>query len=121
MKTCVVSQPTFLPWLGWFDLADQGDVMVILDDVAFSKQSWQQRNRIRSPRGLEYLTVPVKTSGRLGQPISECEVAGDKLSKDRVYINLIRGDEFWGIGGETYSNEELGVYAAKFGDGQPLD
>lgn len=37
-KTCVISQPTFLPWLGWFDLADQGDVMIILDDVPFSKQ-----------------------------------------------------------------------------------
>lgn len=72
---CVVSQPTFLPWLGWFDLADQSDVMVILDDVAFSKQSWQQRNRIRTRNGLEYLSVPVKTAGRFGQKISECELA----------------------------------------------
>lgn len=74
-KTCVISQPTFLPWLGWFDLADQGDVMIILDDVAFSKQSWQQRNRIRTHNGLEFLSVPVKTSGRLGQRILECELA----------------------------------------------
>lgn len=74
-KVCVISQPTFLPWLGWFDLVDQGDVMVILDDVPFSKQSWQQRNRIRTPNGLEFLTVPVKTSGRLGQGIWECELA----------------------------------------------
>ncbi len=73
-KMCVIAQPTFLPWLGWFDLADQADVMIILDDVAFSKQSWQQRNRIRSRNGLEYLTVPVKTSGRLGQGIAECEL-----------------------------------------------
>jgi hypothetical protein len=71
---CVVSQPTFLPWLGWFDLADQADVMVILDDVAFSKQSWQQRNRIRTRNGLEYLSVPVKTAGRFGQKIIECEL-----------------------------------------------
>jgi hypothetical protein len=74
-KTCVISQPTFLPWLGWFDLADQGDVMIILDDVAFSKQSWQQRNRIRTPNRLEFLSVPVKTSGRLGQRIMDCELA----------------------------------------------
>jgi hypothetical protein len=73
-KTCVILQPTFLPWLGWFDLADQGDVMVILDDVAFSKQSWQQRNRIRTPNGLDFLTVPVKSSGRLGQRIADCEL-----------------------------------------------
>lgn len=71
--TCVISQPTFLPWLGWFDLADQSDVTVILDDVQFSKQSWQQRNRIRTRNGLEYLSVPVKTAGRLGQLILDCE------------------------------------------------
>lgn len=74
-KVCVIGQPTFLPWVGWFDLADQADVLVILDDVAFSKQSWQQRNRIRTRNGLEFLTVPVKTAGRLGQAISECELA----------------------------------------------
>lgn len=50
--------------------------MVILDDVAFSKQSWQQRNRIRTRNGLEFLSVPVKTSGRLGQRIMDCELAG---------------------------------------------
>lgn len=72
---CAIMQPTFLPWLGWFDLADQVDVMVLLDDVAFSKQSWQQRNRIRTPNGLEFLSVPVKTSGRLGQKILDSELA----------------------------------------------
>jgi hypothetical protein len=74
-KTCVIPQPTFLPWLGWFDLADQGGVMIILDDVPFSKQSWQQRNRIRTRNGLEFLSVPAKTAGRLGQRILDCELA----------------------------------------------
>ncbi len=83
-KTCVISQPTFLPWLGWFDLADQADVMVILDDVAFSKQSWQQRNRIRTRNGLEFLCVPVKTSGRLGQLILDCELADQPFVKKMV-------------------------------------
>ena len=72
--SCAVSQPTFLPWLGWFDLVDQVDLFVILDDVAFSKQSWQQRNRIRTARGLEFVSVPVKTAGRMGQNISDCEL-----------------------------------------------
>lgn len=83
-KVCVISQPTFLPWLGWFDLADQADVMVILDDVAFSKQSWQQRNQIRTARGLEFLTVPVKTTGRMGQRIDECEIAGQHFLRKMI-------------------------------------
>jgi hypothetical protein len=74
-KTCVIAQPTFLPWLGWFDLADQSEVTILLDDVQFSKQSWQQRNRVRTPNGLEFLSVPVITAGRLGQRIDECELA----------------------------------------------
>lgn len=70
-----ILQPTFLPWLGWFDIADQVDMLVILDDVAFSKQSWQQRNRIRTANGLEYCSVPVFTTGRTGQLICEVEIS----------------------------------------------
>src|SRR5258708_20449780 len=79
MKSDVVAivQPTFLPWAGWFDVADEGDLLILLDDVAFSKQSWQQRNRLRTPEGLSYVTVPVRTAGRLGQRIIDTEIAGD--------------------------------------------
>lgn len=75
-KTVAIAQPTFLPWVGWFDLADQVEELILLDDVAFSKQSWQQRNRIRTRDGLDFLSVPVKTSGRFGQRILVCELAG---------------------------------------------
>ena len=53
-------QPTYLPWLGYFDLMDHVDAFVFLDDVQFSKQSWQQRNRIKTAAGPQWLTVPVK-------------------------------------------------------------
>ncbi len=69
-----VSQPTYLPWIGYFDLIDQVDVFVLLDDVQFEKQSWQQRNRIKTPLGLQWLTVPVMFRGRLGQFIKDVEV-----------------------------------------------
>lgn len=79
-----IAQPTFLPWVGWFDLADQVDLFIVLDDVAFSKQSWQQRNRIRTRNGLEFLTVPVKSSGRLGQQIMDCELADQPFAKKMI-------------------------------------
>jgi hypothetical protein len=78
-RSCAISQPTFLPWVGWFDLVDQSDVMIILDDVQFSKQSWQQRNRVRTRAGLTYLTVPVRTAGRLGQRIIDCKLVDDRF------------------------------------------
>jgi hypothetical protein len=52
-------QPTFLPWLGYFALIDQADVFVFLDDVQFSKQSWQSRNRVSGPNGPVLLSLPV--------------------------------------------------------------
>lgn len=75
-----ISQPAYLPWSGFFDLVDQVDQFVLLDDAQFVKQSWHQRNRIKSPTGLLWLTVPVVFRGLLGQPL--CEV-------------MIRDTEFW--------------------------
>lgn len=69
-----ITQPTYLPWLGYFDLIDQVDVLVILDSVQFEKRSWQQRNRIKMPAGLQWLTVPVAVGGRRGQLIDQVEI-----------------------------------------------
>lgn len=71
---CVTMQPTYLPWLGYFDLIDQSTVCVFLDNVQFAKRSWQQRNQIRTPKGLEWLTVPVRVKGQYHQLISEVEI-----------------------------------------------
>jgi len=69
-----IAQPTYLPWLGYLDLIDQVDAFVLLDHVQFEKQSWQHRNRIKTPTGLQWLTVPVIFRGRFGQSICEVEI-----------------------------------------------
>ena len=69
-----INQPTYLPWIGYFDLIDQVDLFVIFDSVQFEKQSWQQRNRIKTPTGLQWLTVPVRFRGRFGQLIKDVEI-----------------------------------------------
>jgi len=66
-------QPTYLPWRGYFDLIQDADTFVLLDNVQFSPQSWQQRNRIRQPDGrLHWLTVPVKKPHL--QPLNQIEI-----------------------------------------------
>jgi hypothetical protein len=87
-RTCAISQPTFLPWSGWFDLVDQVDMMVLLDDVQFAKRSWQQRNRIRTRTGLEFVNVPVQTSGRRDQHIIDCRLAADERFVEKVIGTL---------------------------------
>lgn len=69
-----IAQPTYLPWLGYFDLLDQVDKFVLLDSVQFEKKSWQQRNRIKTPSGLLWLTVPVAFRGKLSQRIADVEI-----------------------------------------------
>lgn len=59
-----ISQPTFFPWLGYFDMIDQADKFIILDDVDFSYQSWQHRNNFKTPKGLELFTVPIDSNTR---------------------------------------------------------
>jgi hypothetical protein len=70
-KTAAIMQPTYMPWIGYFDLMDQADVFVILDSVQFAKRSWQQRNRIKTANGELMLTVPVLTKGKREQRIDE--------------------------------------------------
>ena len=79
-----ISQPTYLPWVGYLDLMDQVDLFVILDNVQFVKQSWQQRNRIKTAAGLQWLTVPVKLHGRFGQLISEVEIREPDFHVDHL-------------------------------------
>lgn len=70
-----IMQPTYLPWIGYFDLMDQTDNFIILDNVQFSKQSWQQRNRLKSPQGELLLTIPVVTKGKGDQLITDVKLA----------------------------------------------
>jgi hypothetical protein len=79
-----ISQPTYLPWLGYFDLIDQVDTFVLLDDVQFEKQSWQQRNRIKTPQGLHWLTVPVVFRGRLHQLIKDVQIRVPEFHEDHL-------------------------------------
>lgn len=67
-----IHQPQYLPWLGYLDKIDRADVFVILDTVQFKKNEWQNRNRIRTAQGCQWVTVPVLH--RFGQPINEVRI-----------------------------------------------
>ncbi len=64
-----IHQPQFLPWLGYLDKIDQADIFIVLDTVQFKKNEWQNRNRIRTAKGWQWLTVPVLQ--HFGQRIDE--------------------------------------------------
>ena len=60
---CVILQPSFVPWRGYFDLIRRADVFVFYDDVQYDKHGWRNRNRIKTAQGSRWLTVPVRSKG----------------------------------------------------------
>lgn len=65
MKTGVILQPSYIPWRGYFDLVHEADVFVFYDDVQYDKHGWRNRNRIKTPQGSQWLTIPVSAKGNL--------------------------------------------------------
>jgi hypothetical protein len=80
--TAAIMQPTYLPYLGYFQLMAASDVFVFLDDVQFARRSWQSRNRILTANGELMLTVPVKKHDR-DTAISDIEIDDSQGWRDK--------------------------------------
>ncbi len=61
-----IMQPTWLPWMGYFDLIDQVDQFVFLDTVQFTKRSWHCRNRVKTSDGSKWISLPVSARSSVG-------------------------------------------------------
>lgn len=84
----VVLQPSYLPWLGYFDQYDWSDVFVLYDDVQYDKNGWRNRNRILTPQGPTWLTVPVRLAGRDFPPILEVAIDNSKDWRRKHKLSL---------------------------------
>lgn len=82
-----IHQPQYLPWLGYFDKIDKSDIFVILDDVQYKKNEWQNRNKIRNKKGWQWITVPVRYS--FGQKINEIKIDNERNWRQDHYKSLI--------------------------------
>lgn len=67
-------QPAYLPWLGYFDKIARSDVFVYLDTVQFEKNSFINRNQIKTPQGALWLTIPVKSRGHMEGTLLSTEI-----------------------------------------------
>lgn len=84
-----IHQPNFIPWLGYFYKINQSDIFVLLDDVQYTKNGFTNRNRIKTPQGELWLTLPVKQSGNFGQTINECIIQQKGIAIKKI-LNSIK-------------------------------
>ena len=93
-----VHQPNFVPWIVYFYKIAKADLFIILDDVQFSKNSFTNRNRIKTPAGGQWLTMPVIQSGNFGQKINEVNIQNPiralKKAKNTIKLNYARAPYF---------------------------
>lgn len=84
-----ISQPTFVPWQGYFALIDYVDEFVFLDNVQFEKRSWQQRNYIKVNDAKKIFTIPVDSKNKSKQKINEVLI-DYKNFKVEKFLMLLR-------------------------------
>lgn len=70
--TVAIHQPNFIPWLGYFYKIVRCDIFVLLDNVQYTKNSYINRNRIKTPQGAIWLTVPVRY--QFGDSINQVQI-----------------------------------------------
>ena len=81
-----IHQPQFIPWLGYFDKIDQSDVFIFLDYVQYKKNEYQNRNRIKTVDGWQWLTVPVLY--KFPQKINEVRI-NNKIDWKKKHLHAL--------------------------------
>jgi len=82
MKLITIHQPNYLPWSGFFHKWMISDAFIILDTVQYHKNEWQNRNRIKTSQGAQWLTVPV--TYRFPQTIQEVGIAKQAWARKQM-------------------------------------
>lgn len=76
MKKVAILQSNYIPWKGYFDMIAAVDEFILYDDMQYTRRDWRNRNKIKTPQGLQWLTVPVKVKGKYNQKIKDTEIDG---------------------------------------------
>jgi WbqC-like protein len=81
-KSLAVVQSCYIPWKGYFDLINNVDEFILYDDRQFTRRDWRNRNRVKTPAGTIWLTIPVQVKGRYYQRIDETFTSDPRWAAD---------------------------------------
>ena len=107
MTRVALMQPTFLPWLGYFALADAVDLFVFLDDFQFGRRTFGQRNRLFvAGDRVDWVSVPVAHAGDAGRvtyrearPLTEAELAAVVAGVEHLRVVFVAPPSTLRLGG----------------------
>lgn len=74
MKKVAIVQSNYIPWKGYFDIIAYVDEFILYDDMQYTKNDWRNRNQIKTPQGVQWLTIPILIKGKSGQKIREAMI-----------------------------------------------
>jgi hypothetical protein len=74
-KRVAIVQSNYIPWKGYFDLVNSADEFILFDDVQYTRRDWRNRNKIKTPQGTAWLSIPVEVKGKYLQKIRETAVS----------------------------------------------
>jgi hypothetical protein len=87
-KTVAILQSSYVPWKGYFDMMRLADEFILYDEVQYTRRDWRNRNLLKSPNGVRWLTIPVHVRGRYFQRIDETLVS-EPAWADRHWATLV--------------------------------
>ncbi|MDQ6990093.1 MAG: WbqC family protein [Mariprofundaceae bacterium] len=82
MVSVSIHQPNYMPWSGFFHKWLSSDHFVLLDNVQYHKNEWQNRNQIKTSQGKQWITVPV--TYRFPQRIEEVNIVANTWAKKQI-------------------------------------
>lgn len=88
MKRVAILQSNYIPWKGYFDMIAAVDEFVLFDDMQYTRRDWRNRNQIKTPQGVQWLTVPVDAKGKYHQTIRDTRIVGTSWAGDHWKILL---------------------------------
>jgi hypothetical protein len=74
MAIAAIHQPQYLPYLGFFHKLAHCDIFIAMDNVQFQRRGVQNRNKIKTKQGEQWLTVPVCHNTRDEERINEMQI-----------------------------------------------
>jgi len=83
-KSIAIIQSNYIPWKGYFDIIRMVDEFMLFDEAQYTRRDWRNRNKIKTPQGPQWLTIPVQVKGKFHQRIDETLVSDHAWIDDHL-------------------------------------